>query len=68
MCVCAYSAVTGLAHLPTKRHDEQPSEGDTATVGSSLDHLIGTWTDAEADEIKTPLWRISRLFDEAMSK
>ena len=25
------------------------------TVGSSLDHLIGTWSDAEADEIECAL-------------
>ena len=31
-------------------------DGPTAdTVGSSLDHLIGSWSDAEADEIKRAL-------------
>ena len=29
--------------------------GDSDTVGSSLDHLIGTWTAAEADEIDSAL-------------
>ena len=29
--------------------------GDADTVGSSLDHLIGTWTAAEADEIDSAL-------------
>ena len=28
---------------------------DANTVGSSLDHLIGTWTRAEADEMDTAL-------------
>jgi len=32
------------------------SDGQKAhTVGSSLDHLIGTWSDAEADEIEQAL-------------
>ena len=29
--------------------------GDADTVGSSLDHLIGTWTAAEADEMDSAL-------------
>ena len=33
---------------------EEASEG-TDTVGSSLDHLIGTWTQAEADELDAAL-------------
>lgn len=37
------------------------------TVGSSLDHLIGTWSDAEADEIERALRRF-RTIDEAMWK
>lgn len=37
------------------------------TVGSSLDHLIGTWSDAEADEIEGAL-RHFRTIDEAMWK
>ena len=35
------------------------------TVGSSLDHLIGTWSDAEADEIEQAL-RHFETIDEAM--
>ena len=35
------------------------------TVGSSLDHLIGTWSDAEADEIERTL-RHFKTVDEAM--
>ncbi len=31
------------------------STGDADTVGSSLDHLIGTWTADEADEINSAL-------------
>ena len=31
---------------------EGPGAADT--VGSSLDHLIGTWTRAEADEMRRP--------------
>ena len=31
------------------------STGDADTVGSSLDHLIGTWTAAEADEMDSAL-------------
>ena len=34
-------------------------------VGSSLDHLIGTWTDAEADEIEQAL-RHFETIDEAV--
>ena len=33
---------------------EEASEG-TDTVGSSLDHLIGTWTQAEAGELDLAL-------------
>ena len=35
------------------------------TVGSSLDHLIGTWSDAQADEIEKAL-RHFETIDEAM--
>ena len=35
------------------------------TVGSSLDHLIGTWTDAEADEFERAL-RHFETIDEDM--
>ena len=35
------------------------------TVGSSLDHLIGTWSDAEADEIEQAL-RHFETIDEAV--
>ena len=35
------------------------------TVGSSLDHLIGTWSDAEADEVERALRHFERI-DEAM--
>ena len=35
------------------------------TVGDSLDHLIGTWTAAEADEMNRALEELSRI-DEAM--
>ncbi len=35
------------------------------TVGSSLDHLIGTWSDAEADEFERAL-RDLETIDEAM--
>ena len=35
------------------------------TVGSSLDHLIGMWTDAEADEIEQAL-RHFETIDEAV--
>ena len=32
--------------------DDVTTDTDSAnTVGSSLDHLIGTWTQAEADEM-----------------
>lgn len=37
------------------------------TVGSSLDHLIGTWSDAEADEIERAL-RHFKTIDGAMWK
>lgn len=33
---------------------EEASEG-TDTVGSSLDHLIGTWTQAESEELDSAL-------------
>ena len=61
--VCANSTVASV-HLASKvitkpnmksKRDEQPSENGAATVGCSLDHLIGTWTDAEADEIDAAL-------------
>ena len=35
------------------------------TVGSSLDHLIGTWSDAEADEVERALRHFKKI-DEAM--
>ena len=35
------------------------------TVGSSLDHMIGTWSDAEADEFERAL-RHFETIDEAM--
>ncbi len=35
------------------------------TVGSSLDHLIGTWSDAEAEEFERAL-RHFETIDEAM--
>ena len=31
------------------------SKGDADTVGSSLDHLIGTWTAVEADKMDSAL-------------
>lgn len=37
------------------------------TVGGSLDHLIGTWTDEEADEMQDALQDWERI-DEAMWK
>ncbi|MCY3547058.1 MAG: hypothetical protein OXH51_13215 [Gemmatimonadetes bacterium] len=41
-------------------------EGSGAnTVGSSMDHLIGTWSDAEADEFEQAL-RHFEAIDEAM--
>ncbi len=40
---------------------------DAPKVGSSLDHLIGTWTDAEADEINAALEDFE-VVDEAMWK
>lgn len=42
--------------------DDRPAAD---TVGSSLDHLIGTWSDAEADEIERTL-RHFKTIDEAM--
>ena len=41
----------------TKRAGLEPTEGahGANTVGSSLDHLIGTWTRAEADEMDAAL-------------
>ena len=44
--------------------DDRPAAD---TVGSSLDHLIGTWSDAEADEIERTL-RHFKTIDEAMWK
>lgn len=35
------------------------------TVGSSLDHLIGTWSDADADEMERVLRQFEHI-DEAM--
>ena len=40
---------------------------DTDVVGSSLDHLMGTWTGEEADAIDRALQDFSRI-DEAMWK
>ena len=40
-------------------------EEGAGIVGSSLDHLIGTWTDAEADEINAALEDFE-VVDEAM--
>ena len=38
---------------------------ETDTVGSSLDHLIGTWSAADADEFERALRRFETI-DEAM--
>ena len=38
-----------------------------ATVGSSLDHLFGSWTKAEADELDAALKEFDRI-DEEMWK
>ena len=54
-----------MRDLPTSQCNEQPSEDGAGTVGSSLDHLIGTWTDAEADEINAALEDFE-VVDEAM--
>lgn len=40
---------------------------EVGTVGSSLDHLIGTWTDAEADAINAALEDFETV-DEGMWK
>lgn len=40
-------------------------ETHSDTVGSSLDHLIGTWSDADADEIERALRHFERI-DEAV--
>ena len=42
--------------------DENASDADS--VGSSLDHLIGTWTQAEADELNAALKHFE-IVDEA---
>ena len=42
-------------------------EADADVVGSSLDHLMGTWPAAEADRIDRALGHFSRI-DEAMWK
>lgn len=39
----------------------------TDTIGSSLDHLIGTWTEAEADELDCALKEFETI-DEAVWK
>lgn len=35
--------------------------GDADTVGSSMDHLIGTWTQAEADEMDAALEEFEKI-------
>ena len=42
-------------------------KGDSDTVGSSLDHLIGTWTHQEAVEMERALEDLSYI-DDAMWK
>ena len=44
-----------MRDLPSSERDEQPCGDDRATVASSLDHLIGRWTPAEADAKNTAL-------------
>lgn len=44
-----------------------PRMQSAKTVGASLDHLIGTWTDKEADEMQNALQDWERI-DEAMWK
>lgn len=39
--------------------------GDAGPVGSSLDHLIGTWSAAEADELDAALEEFA-IIDEAI--
>ena len=41
--------------------------GRTDTIGSSFDHLIGTWTEAEADELDSALEEFETI-DEAAWK
>jgi len=36
-------------------------ETGSDTVGSSLDHLIGTWSDAEAEEFERALRHFERI-------
>ena len=40
-------------------------QGETGTVGSSLDHLIGTWTEEDMAEMDRALEDLSRV-DEGM--
>lgn len=40
-------------------------QGETCTVGSSLDHLIGTWTEEDVVEMDRVLEDLSRV-DEGM--
>ncbi|MCY4578878.1 MAG: hypothetical protein OXD31_07500 [Chloroflexi bacterium] len=41
--------------IPPTNPDILEDAEDSNTVGSSLDHLIGTWTQAEADEMDAAL-------------
>ena len=45
--------------------DTTEDTDDANTVGSSLDHLIGTWTQAEADEMDAALKHFETV-DEAV--
>jgi hypothetical protein len=41
--------------LRCKKPGRKATSEGAGTVGSSLDHLIGTWTQAEADELDSAL-------------
>ena len=49
------------------RRGAELGESEADVVGSSLDHLMGTWTAEEADRIDQALEDFSRI-DEAMWK
>ena len=40
---------------PRRGADLEGEQADTATVGSSLDHFIGSWTQRQADEMDRAL-------------
>lgn len=51
----AAEEATPLNQITERGFDDELSAGRADTVGAAFDHLIGSWTQAEADELDAAL-------------